>query len=169
MLTQLHPEIARAARPSFTAGDYEAAVHMAFRCCEDALRGELGEREADLSVLAKRWFTPESRGLAPWALERELTAFRNLWIGAFGALRNPLAHRPAPMSATEAFAWLSVTHLMLTLLRARPDATAVDLEPDVRVASAETPPAIVSSSETVPAHVEGVMLVESQDRAEQTR
>lgn len=116
MLDRLDPVIAEAATPAFIARDYEAAVHMAFRSCETILR-ELagGDPREQISVIAKRWFRPETRGLAPWVDQKELSAFADFWVGAIGARRNPQAHRPVPMGPTEAFSWLAVTHLMLTL------------------------------------------------------
>jgi hypothetical protein len=50
-------------------------------------------------------------------------AFQNFCEGAFGACRNPLAHGVLPMSPSQAFAWLGVAHLMMTLMDApKPEA-----------------------------------------------
>jgi hypothetical protein len=116
-LSRLDPRMSTAATPGFLSGDYEAALHMAFRACEMELaqRAALGGRD-DLSPMVERWFTEGMRGLAPWIDEKELKGFGNLWKGAFAARRNPQAHRSLPMTSTEAFTWLTLAHLMLSLL-----------------------------------------------------
>jgi hypothetical protein len=81
------------------------------------LRERTGADTKDvLSELVPKWFSPDQRGLAPWADAKELAAFGRFWNGAFGARRNPQSHRALPIDAREAFGWLAVTHLMLSLL-----------------------------------------------------
>jgi hypothetical protein len=67
-------------------------------------------------------------GLAPWVEQVHLEAFRKMCVGAFECCRNPLAHTQLPMDASQAFAWLGVTHLMLTLVDA-PGAEAIATGP----------------------------------------
>jgi tetratricopeptide (TPR) repeat protein len=121
MVAQLDERLSDPATPAFAAGDYESALQMAFRSCEAELRNRVGAPAKEtLSELVPRWFTPEQRGLAPWADAKELAAFGRFWNGAFGARRNPQAHRALPIDAREAFSWLAVTHLMVSLLDAEP-------------------------------------------------
>ena len=113
LLERLDPRIAQAAKPQFARGRYPAAVREAFKACEDKLRRQVEAETTDqTSDVAKRWFTADARGIEPWASEKELRGFLQMWLGAFEAARNPLVHHSLPLNATDAFAWLAVTHLL---------------------------------------------------------
>jgi hypothetical protein len=70
-------------------------------------------------------------GIAPWTEVEHLNAFRTMCISTFGACRNPLAHNQLPMNASQAFAWLGMAHLMLTLVDAPTIEDADDAHHDV--------------------------------------
>jgi hypothetical protein len=48
--------------------------------------------------------------------QKEVDDLKGLIRGAFGVLRNPLSHRPTPISPTDAFAALCVAHLVHSVI-----------------------------------------------------
>lgn len=121
MLDQFHPKIGESAKGAFAENRYGSGVLEAMKACERELHASV---EADDKMsrdhALTRCLDPERRGgLAPWTDKRQLDAFRNLCAAAFQCCRNPLAHKEGlPMDASQAFAWLGVAHLMLTLMDA---------------------------------------------------
>jgi hypothetical protein len=67
-------------------------------------------------VIARALDEDRRGGAAPWQEANQLNAFADMCKAAFAACRNPLAHNQLPMSASQAFAWLGVAHLMMTLM-----------------------------------------------------
>jgi tetratricopeptide (TPR) repeat protein len=120
MLDQLHPAIGDSARGAFGEDRYGTGVLEALKACEREFRSrvEAGERMRMPETVAKCLDTERRGGIGPWTEEEHLKAFRQLCLGAFGACRNPLAHNQLAMDASQAFAWLGVVHLMLTLMDA---------------------------------------------------
>lgn len=120
MLDQMHPLIRDAAQAPFAEGRFGSGVLEALKACERELRArvELPRRTAMPEIVTKCMDEQRRGGLAPWGDADHLKSFRTFCIGAFGACRNPLAHNQLPMDASQAFSWLGVAHLMLTLMDA---------------------------------------------------
>jgi tetratricopeptide (TPR) repeat protein len=126
MLDQFHPTIGQSAKGPFAENRYGSGVLEAMKACERELRVTVEASEKmGRDETVTRCLDPERRGgLAPWGDKRQLDAFRNLCVAAFQCCRNPLAHGQLPMDASQAFAWLGVAHLMLTLMDAPEGAEA---------------------------------------------
>jgi tetratricopeptide (TPR) repeat protein len=129
MLNQLHPTIRNSAEGAFSEGRYGSGVLEALKSCERALRERLtAAEEMHMPEVVAKALDPGRRGgFEPWNNEKQLKAFRNLCLGTFEACRNPLAHNQLPMDASQAFSWLGVAHLMMTLM----DAPGMDGDPQV--------------------------------------
>jgi tetratricopeptide (TPR) repeat protein len=129
MLNQLHPAIRDAAHGAFAEGRFGSGVLEALKCCEQEFRVRAAtDRRAKMHEVITKALGEERRGgFAPWPDADHLKAFANMCRGTFEACRNPLAHNQLPMSASQAFAWLGVAHLMLTLMDA-PDSGVVGEE-----------------------------------------
>ncbi len=120
MLNQLHPAVRGGAEGAFAEGRYGSGVLEALKACEQEFRSRLedAERMKMPEVLAKSLAPSRRGGVDPWMSEDQLKAFQQLCLGAFGACRNPLAHNQLSMDASQAFSWLGVAHLMMTLMDA---------------------------------------------------
>ena len=132
MLDQFHPTIGDSAKGAFAENRYGSGVLEAMKACERQLHASIeaeAEKKVSRNEAVRLCLDPERRGgLAPWTEKQQLDAFRNLCIAAFECCRNPLAHKELPMDASQAFAWLGVAHLMLTLMDAPDAARAVLVE-----------------------------------------
>jgi tetratricopeptide (TPR) repeat protein len=120
MLEQLHPIIGENARGLFAENRYGSGVLEALKACEQEFRARVdSEERMSMDETVSKCLDSERRGgIGPWTEGAHLKAFRKLCVGAFGACRNPLAHNQLAMDASQAFAWLGVGHLMLTLMDA---------------------------------------------------
>jgi tetratricopeptide (TPR) repeat protein len=121
MLDQFHPTIGDSAKGAFAENRYGSGVLEAMKACEREVHAAVEvETRMERDEAVTRCFAPERRGgLAPWTDKNQLDAFRKLCVAAFQCCRNPLAHKSGlPMDASQAFAWLGVAHLMLTLMDA---------------------------------------------------
>ena len=120
MLDQFHPEIGNSAKGAFAENRYGSGVLEAMKACERAVHASIeSETKLKRNQAVIQCLDPERRGgLAPWTERSQLDAFRNLCIAAFECCRNPLAHKELAMDASQAFAWLGVAHLMLSLMDA---------------------------------------------------
>ncbi len=121
MLDRFHPKIGESAKGAFAENRYGSGVLEAMKACERELHASVeADEKMNRDEAVTRSLDPGRRGgLAPWTEKRQLDAFRNLCVAAFQCCRNPLAHKGGlPMDASQAFAWLGVAHLMLTLMDA---------------------------------------------------
>jgi len=121
MLDQLHPKISDSAKGAFAENRYGSGVLEAMKVCEREVHASVDvDKELKRNQAVIQCLDPERRGgLAPWTQRSQLESFRTLCIAAFECCRNPLAHKSGlPMDASQAFAWLGVAHLMLTLMDA---------------------------------------------------
>jgi hypothetical protein len=120
------------AHGSFVEGRFTTGVLEALKHCEQELRARCEtEHPAHMSDITNLALKKERRGgIAPWGDERQLRAFAAMCASAFAACRNPLAHGQLSMDASQAFAWLGVAHLILTLMD-QPESSGVgpDQEP----------------------------------------
>lgn len=121
MLDQFHPKISDSARGAFAENRFGSGVLEAMKVCEREVHASVdADKQLKRNQAVIQCLEPARRGgLAPWSEESQLVSFRNLCIAAFECCRNPLAHKSGlPMDASQAFAWLGVAHLMLTLMDA---------------------------------------------------
>lgn len=120
MLDQFHPKVGDSAKGAFAENRYGSGVLEAMKACERELHASVDtDKKMSRDEALTRCLDPTRRGgLAPWTEKQQLDAFRNLCVAAFQCCRNPLAHKELPMDASQAFAWLGVAHLMLTLMDA---------------------------------------------------
>jgi uncharacterized protein (TIGR02391 family) len=112
----LHARLEKAARPNFERGEYEAAVFIAMKEVEVALRdaARLGPDAIGTGLV-----TEAMKAGGPFAISgvvpAEQVAFMNLFQGALGAFKNPSSHRAVeyddPAEAAD------VIHLADLLLR----------------------------------------------------
>jgi len=121
MLNQLHPAVKGGAEGAFSEGRYGSGVLEALKACEQEFRARLDgadrvDRMTMPEVLAKSLAPSRRGGVGPWMTEEQLKSFQQLCLGVFGACRNPLAHNQLSMDASQAFSWLGVAHLMMTLM-----------------------------------------------------
>jgi tetratricopeptide (TPR) repeat protein len=118
MLNQMHPSISDASQAAFAEGRFGSGVLEALKVCEREFRrrANIAGRPKIGEVIAKSLDGHRRGGIAPWPEAEHLAAFRTFCISAFGACRNPLAHNQLPMTASQAFSWLGVAHLMMTLM-----------------------------------------------------
>jgi uncharacterized protein (TIGR02391 family) len=91
----LHPAIDKRARELFLLGETEAAVMIAMKEVEVHMRGIAGLSNDLVGVkLARAAFKPDGGPLTdPAAEPGERVATMELFAGAMGTLRNPVAHR----------------------------------------------------------------------------
>ncbi|HEX4837464.1 MAG TPA: tetratricopeptide repeat protein [Solirubrobacteraceae bacterium] len=120
MLNQLHPAIRDGAQAAFAEGRFGSGVLEALKACERQFRARVNlPRRTPMPEIVTKCLDEERRGgLEPWNDSEHLRSFRMLCIGVFGACRNPLAHNQLPMDASQAFSWLGIAHLMMTLMDA---------------------------------------------------
>lgn len=121
MLDQFHPKIGDSAKGAFAENRYGSGVLEAMKVCEREVHAAVDvDQQLDRNQAVIQCLDPARRGgIAPWSDEKQLNSFRKLCIAAFECCRNPLAHKEGlPMDASQAFAWLGVAHLMLTLMDA---------------------------------------------------
>lgn len=116
----LHPAIRDRARLFFGAGEYEAAVLMAFRELEIRLRAVGPYDASDLGPpLMRNAFNADTPGplTDPALLRAERLAVSDLYAGAMGAFKNPLSHRTVdyadPTIAAEQILLADLLHRML--------------------------------------------------------
>lgn len=127
MLDQFHPKIGDSAKGAFAENRFGSGVLEAMKVCEREVHAAVDvDQQLKRNQAVIQCLDPDRRGgTAPWSEKAQLDAFRNLCIAAFECCRNPLAHKEGlPMDASQAFAWLGVAHLMLTLMNA-PEGTGL--------------------------------------------
>lgn len=100
----LHPRIADASWDQLCAGEYDVAVFKAFRVLEESLTNAVPEcRGRAGSEVFNIAFNRESGPLRDPNMELgEREAWRSLFAGAYGAFRNPPAHRSGTKLAAAA-------------------------------------------------------------------
>ena len=101
---QLHPITAQKVWSSFLQGDYDAAVLLAFKQVEVAVRKAGNYAETDLGVsLMRNAFHPEDGALTDSSQQQaEKQARSDLFAGAIGSYKNPSSHRDVEITAEEA-------------------------------------------------------------------
>ena len=101
---QLHPIIAEKVWFIFAQGDYDAAVSVAFKHVEVAVRKAGGYEKKDYGVpLMGKAFNEENGNLTDQDQHKdEKIARRSLFTGAIGAYKNPSSHREIEFAPEEA-------------------------------------------------------------------
>jgi uncharacterized protein (TIGR02391 family) len=91
----LHPSIREDVWELFHRGKYDSAIFEAMKAVEVAVRAAAGYEDSDYGGdMIGRAFHDERGPLRdPSAQPNERTARRSLFTGAYGAYRNPHAHR----------------------------------------------------------------------------
>jgi uncharacterized protein (TIGR02391 family) len=132
--TDLHHALEGSPRRNFETGDYNVAVFAAMHAVENAVRTAGGLTDSVHGDALMKEAFKENGPLAPRDVNRgEQVALMSLFAGAYGAFRNPAAHRPVEYkSATEA---ADILHLADLLLRIA-DRQAIEFR--ARVAAPET-------------------------------
>jgi uncharacterized protein (TIGR02391 family) len=90
----LHPQLEKA-RQTFEGGDFDTAIHQAFKAVEVAVRAGGGFPNTTIGVdLVTQAFKPDSGPLADTAAPTaEQEGVMQLFRGGFAAYRNPASHR----------------------------------------------------------------------------
>jgi uncharacterized protein (TIGR02391 family) len=121
---ELHPRLAGRLRDSAAVGDFEQAALVALRAIEarvrelaDDPRGGRGERLTG-TALMQHAFAPDGGPLTDPDAERgERVGTMSLFAGAFGAIRNSLAHTEVEWSdPTEAAEYVLLADLLMRML-----------------------------------------------------
>ena len=100
---QLHPIIAQKVWSIFLQGDYDAAVLLAFKQVEIAVRKAGNYAAADIGVpLMRKAFHVDDGNLTDPSQEpAEKQARSDLFAGAIGSYKNPSSHRDVEITAEE--------------------------------------------------------------------
>lgn len=112
---RLHPIIAQKVWSIFLQGDYDAAVLLAFKQIEVAVRKAGNYAAADIGVpLMRKAFHVDDGNLTnPSQQPAEKQARSDLFAGAIGSYKNPSSHREVEITAEEAAeAIIFASHLL---------------------------------------------------------
>jgi uncharacterized protein (TIGR02391 family) len=110
-------ELRAAVASSFTCRDYNSAIFHAFRVVEMRVRQHSGLAEAHGVRLMRMAFHPDGGPLRNAGKVRgERQAISDLFAGAMGALRNPVAHQEIEVTSTEALALLGFADHLLRMV-----------------------------------------------------
>ena len=101
---QLHPIIAQKVWSPFLQGDYDAAVLLAFKQVEVAVRKAGGYADTDYGTdLMSKAFHADNGDLTDKSQQKsEKQARYFLFAGAIGSYKNPSSHRDVEITAEEA-------------------------------------------------------------------
>jgi tetratricopeptide (TPR) repeat protein len=103
LIEELEPSVWEAARRGWQTGAYSDSVQAAFRALEATLRQVSGaDPDEKISTVARKYLTPERRGLGQFSDPRALEQFREFVVSAFGLIRNPHVHSNREMTAVDA-------------------------------------------------------------------
>ena len=101
---QLHPIIAQKVWSVFLQGDYDAAVLLAFKQVEVAVRtaGNYAAAEIGVPLMRKAFHVNDGNLIDPIQQPAEKQARSDLFAGAIGSYKNPGSHRDVELTAEEA-------------------------------------------------------------------
>ena len=117
LISSLHPEIAEVVMPRYAAGEYGDAVLAAFTRLEEAFRSRTPDvDEKSVSGRIRSWVVPDKRGLQPFVDPDGLRSFQNFCVSSFGIFRNAVAHNWRGFNSLDAFAAISVAHLIASMI-----------------------------------------------------
>jgi tetratricopeptide (TPR) repeat protein len=117
LLEDLDPRIKEATRKAFYAGSYEDAVMAGYKALELQIRELASDGDGEIiSTVARRYLTPNNRGITPFRNERALARFSDFTVASFDLFRNPIVHASSKLSALKAFSALCVASFIVELL-----------------------------------------------------
>ncbi len=122
----LHPAIEEKTWPLFLRGDYDAAVLLAFKSVEVAVR-DAGQYRDDLIgvALMREAFDAKDGPLTDkTVVPAEREALAHLFAGAIGHAKNPQSHRDHPIEIKEAAQLLLFASYLLDIVEARAKPTS---------------------------------------------
>ena len=115
---QLHPIISQKVWSVFLQGDYDAAVLLAFKQIEVAVRKAGNYAAADIGVpLMRKAFHVDDGNLTnPSQQPAEKQARSDLFAGAIGSYKNPGSHRDVEITAEEAVEMIILASHLLRIV-----------------------------------------------------
>lgn len=117
----LHPMIEEKAWPTFRRGEYDAAVLLAFKAVEVAVRDACEYEDNQLGTdLMRKAFHEEHGPLTDkLTLVPERNAVGHLFAGAIGHAKNPQSHRDKPLRIEEAARLLMFASYLMEIVDTR--------------------------------------------------
>lgn len=145
LLSNLHPAIQEAARPSFTVGRRAEAVFEAFKAIELRVGGLLGSEQTGLNLISEAFGGQEPRlklnDFASRIDRDEQAGFAQIFKGAIQGVRNPKAHgRFEELEERRALDYLGLASLLMRRLDdAEVRLASGDLDGEVDTGASVTP------------------------------
>lgn len=123
LLKGFHPDVSEHATDRFLNQDFVGAVRAAFTAVEARARGLRpdDERKRSIGGVIRDWCKVDQRGVEPFEDQHDLDNLANFCVGAFGVIRNRVAHPGPEVNSTYAIAALSVAHLIAEFLESPAD------------------------------------------------
>ena len=115
---QLHPIIAQKVWSVFLQGDYDAAVLLAFKQVEVAVRkaGNYTAAEIGVPLMRKAFHVDDGNLTDPNQQPAEKQARSDLFAGAIGSYKNPGSHREVDVTAEEAVEMIILASHLLQIV-----------------------------------------------------
>lgn len=116
---RLHPEVLNASHEIAKVGKFDDAIFAAFRVVEAEIQTQIGSAGVGQSLLDEAFDGPTPK-IDISSDIRDRKSIKQLFVGAFGGIRNDRGHKKAPLTPceteTECLLYLQFATLLLTLL-----------------------------------------------------
>ena len=126
LVKDLHPLVSRPSHPSFLAGAYSDAINAGFRALEREFRIRAANLASDkdlagepISQVIRLWLASDLPDVPQFPKPKSLERFAELCVASFDIIRNASMHGSPRHSPVDAFACLSIAHLIATTIGAR--------------------------------------------------